>query len=246
MWLRLGESDASTMDFELIENNREVQEKWGVFPGFSNSDSNSHFKGAAVPQGRALLLSLVSSGWQICSAVILAAWSFSFLLIFWSWSFNRSCDFGATQSPSSKSHFYRNQLVIHCLLLAIAFYICRFTTLNWEEPRFFFRYRLSHQGSLLWLNATIEDPRTSLVAQTVENLPAVLETWVQSLGWEDPLEKEMETHSSILAWRIPRTEEPGGLQSMKSQRVGHDWMTDTFTFTSKHLYLEKQQYPLCS
>ena len=60
------------------------------------------------------------------------------------------------------------------------------------------------------------------MAQTVENLPAVLETWVQSLGWEDPLEKEMETHSSILAWRIPWMEEPAGLQSMGLQRVGHD------------------------
>ena len=47
----------------------------------------------------------------------------------------------------------------------------------------------------------------------------------RSLGWEDPLEKEMATHSSILAWRIPQTEEPGGLQSMRSQRVGHDWVT---------------------
>ena len=54
----------------------------------------------------------------------------------------------------------------------------------------------------------------SLVAQTVKNLPAMRETWVQSLVWEDPLEKGMATHSSILAWRIPWTEEPGGLQSM--------------------------------
>ena len=51
------------------------------------------------------------------------------------------------------------------------------------------------------------------------------ETWVGSLGWEDPLEKEMATHSSILAWRIPRTEKPGGLQSVGSQKVGHDWAT---------------------
>ena len=50
--------------------------------------------------------------------------------------------------------------------------------------------------------------RASLIAQLVKNLPAMQETWVQSLGWEDPLEKEMETHSSILAWRIPQTEEP--------------------------------------
>ena len=56
----------------------------------------------------------------------------------------------------------------------------------------------------------------------VKNLPAVWEIWVQSLGWEDPLEKEMTVHSSILAWRIPWAEEPGGLQSMASQGVGHD------------------------
>ena len=62
-----------------------------------------------------------------------------------------------------------------------------------------------------------------LVAQSVENLPAVQETRLQSPGQEDPREKEMETLSSILAWKIPRTEEPGGLQSMGLQRVGHDW-----------------------
>ena len=60
-----------------------------------------------------------------------------------------------------------------------------------------------------------------VVAQSVKN-PAMQETWDQSQGWEDPLEKEMATHSSILVWRIPWTEEPGGLQSMGSQRVGHD------------------------
>ena len=57
------------------------------------------------------------------------------------------------------------------------------------------------------------------MAQTVKNPPAMRETWVQSLGWEDPLEEGMATHSSILAWRIPWTEEPGRLQSMGSQRV---------------------------
>ena len=60
------------------------------------------------------------------------------------------------------------------------------------------------------------------MAQTVKNLPAVRETWVQSLGWEDPLEDGMATHSSILAWRTPWTEEPGRLQFIGSQRVGHD------------------------
>ena len=62
----------------------------------------------------------------------------------------------------------------------------------------------------------------SLVAQRLKHLPPMWETWVQSLGREDPLEKEMTTHSSILAWSIPWTEEPGRLQSMGSQRVGHD------------------------
>ena len=63
---------------------------------------------------------------------------------------------------------------------------------------------------------------TSLLAQMVKHLPAIWETQVRSLGWEDLLEKEMATHYSILAWRIPGTEEPGRLQSMGLQRVGHD------------------------
>ena len=62
---------------------------------------------------------------------------------------------------------------------------------------------------------------TSLVAQMVKNPPAMWETWVRSLGWEDPPEKGKATHSSILAWKISWAEEPGGLQSMGSQRVGH-------------------------
>ena len=61
-----------------------------------------------------------------------------------------------------------------------------------------------------------------MVAQTLKNLPAMRESWVQSLDWEDPLEKGMATNSSILAWRIPWTEEPGALQSIGSQRVGHE------------------------
>ena len=62
----------------------------------------------------------------------------------------------------------------------------------------------------------------SLVAQSVKNLPAVQETRARSLGWEDPLEKEMASHSSILAWKLSWTEESDGLQSMGSQRVGHN------------------------
>ena len=71
----------------------------------------------------------------------------------------------------------------------------------------------------------------SLVAQTVENPPAMKETWDQSLGWKDPLEKGMETHSSILAWRIPWTEEPGRLQSIGWQRVRHDWSDLAYSHT---------------
>ena len=71
-------------------------------------------------------------------------------------------------------------------------------------------------GSYIW---------TFLVAQMVKHLPTMRETRVQSLSWEDPLEKETATHSSTLAWKIPWTEEPGRLQSMGSQRVGHDLAT---------------------
>ena len=72
--------------------------------------------------------------------------------------------------------------------------------------------------------------QASLVTQMIKNLPARQETWEGSLGREDPLEKEMAAHSSILAWRIPWTEGLGGIQSMGSQRGGHDWATSTFTF----------------
>ena len=65
-------------------------------------------------------------------------------------------------------------------------------------------------------------PRGLPLAQSVKNSPATQETWVPSLGREDPLEKGLATHSSILAWRIPRTEQPGRLQSTGSQRVGHN------------------------
>ena len=65
------------------------------------------------------------------------------------------------------------------------------------------------------------------MAQTVKNLPAMQETWVQSLGQKDPLEKRKAAHSSILAWKIPWTDKPGGLQPIKSQRVRHDRRTNT-------------------
>ena len=86
----------------------------------------------------------------------------------------------------------------------------------------------THSSILAYRIPWIEEPGglpqawASLVAQMIKSLPAVWEIWVWSLGWEDPREKEMAIHSSILAWKIPWIEEPGGLQSIGSQRVGHD------------------------
>ena len=82
--------------------------------------------------------------------------------------------------------------------------------------------------------------RASLMAQWLNNPPAMQDTRVWFLGWEDPLGNEMATHPSILAWRIPWIEEPGGLQSTGSQRVGHDWATSLYyhvmlKFIKKHL-----------
>ena len=70
----------------------------------------------------------------------------------------------------------------------------------------------------------------------VKRLPAMWGTWVQSLGWEDPLEKKMATHSNTLAWKIPWMEEPGRLQSTGSQRVGHDWATPPSFLSLNHIY----------
>ena len=89
-------------------------------------------------------------------------------------------------------------------------------------PRFF----ISARGPFSFLNrASVCQRFISLVAQTVKCLPIMQETWVQSLGQEDPLEKEMATHSSTLAWKIPWMEEPGTLQSMGSRSVRQDWAT---------------------
>ena len=83
------------------------------------------------------------------------------------------------------------------------------------------------QGNFLepTFRVSVEAYRASLVAQMVNRLPTMWETRIQSLGWEDLLEKEMATHSSILAWKIPWMEEPGRLQSVGLQRVGDDWAT---------------------
>ena len=86
----------------------------------------------------------------------------------------------------------------------------------------------------------------SQVAQRLKHLPAMRENWDRSLGREDPLEKEMAIHSSILAWRIPWTEEPGGLQSMGSQRVGHDWATSLSLSRDNGLYQTRASRRLSS
>ena len=99
-----------------------------------------------------------------------------------------------------------------------------YVLLQWIFPTQGSKLRLLHL--LNWQGVLYHCPKkTSLVVQIVKRLPTMWETWVQSLGREDLLEKEMATHSSILAWKIPWTEESGGLQSMGLQRVGHDWAT---------------------
>ena len=74
---------------------------------------------------------------------------------------------------------------------------------------------------------------SSLATQTVKHLPTVRETWVPSLNQKDLLEKKMAPHSNTLAWKIPWTEEPGGLQSMELQRVGHDWATSLSSYMDR-------------
>ena len=87
------------------------------------------------------------------------------------------------------------------------------------------------------------------MAQRLKRLPPMRETWVRFLGWEDPLEKEMATHSSFLAWRIPWTEEPGRPQSTGSQRVRHDWATSLLQVVpllasnNKYYLMRRQDVP---
>ena len=102
---------------------------------------------------------------------------------------------------------------------------------KWQPTPVFLPGESQGQGSLvdchLWgrTESDTTEATQQQQQQTVKNLPVMPETWIRSLGWEDPLEKEMATHSSMLAWRILWTEEPDGLQSMGSQRVGHNRAT---------------------
>ena len=110
--------------------------------------------------------------------------------------------------------------------------MCRFHPSPWLG--------ISKEAVSLWAQNCLP-PTPHPVAQTVENLPVIQETRVQSLGQKDPLEKGMAIHSSILAWRISWTEKPGGLQSMGSQRVRHNWLL-TRTHTHTHTHRKKKNW----
>ena len=121
--------------------------------------------------------------------------------------------------------FYNSGVLYSTLEKAMATYSC---ILAWRIPETEEPGGLPSMGShsrtrLKWLSSSSIHSRNFPVAHTIKNLLAMQETRVWSLGQEDPLEKGMATHSSILAWRISETEEPGGLPSMGSHRVGHDW-----------------------
>ena len=98
----------------------------------------------------------------------------------------------------------------------------------------------------VWLQEGFVESWASLVALMVKNLPTIPQTWVWSLDQEDPLEKRMATYSSILAWRIPWTEEPSGLQSMGLQRVRHDWATNITTTCWKFCFGKVNLMVVCS
>ena len=100
--------------------------------------------------------------------------------------------------------------------------MCLYLFHQFYSTLIYFLPALPHTNSHLIINSLKSVTGASLMAQMVKNLPTMQEIEVRSLGWEDPLEKGMTTHSSILTWKIPWTEEPGGLQSMGSQKVRHD------------------------
>ena len=110
----------------------------------------------------------------------------------------------------------------------------RFSTIILKFYTISHRYLEVFTFSQKYLLKYTRNSRTSQVAQTVKNLPVMQETQLRSLGHEDPMEKGMGTHSSILAWRIPRTEEPSRPQSIGSQRIGHNWVTNTHTHTHEN------------
>ena len=126
------------------------------------------------------------------------------------------------RDDGTKLHWGNNWNAI--LFCKNAKHVCMSLSNNWLSKDLVAFYRVSMVGRILR-----QPPKISLVDQLVKNPPTMWKTWVQSLGWEDPLEKEMATHSSIITWRNTWTGEPGRLQTMGSQRVRHDWATNTFT-----------------
>ena len=112
-----------------------------------------------------------------------------------------------------------------CICVCVYIYMCIYHIYMIGEPGGLQSTELKRVGHDWETSLTSLLMRTSLVAQTVKRLSTEQETWVQSLGRKDPLEKETATRSSNLAWKMPWTEEPGRLQSMGSLRVGHDWGT---------------------
>ena len=111
-------------------------------------------------------------------------------------------------------------------------FCCENSCISWLLPSLELTLRMTWEAAVLDLSPQkiclikqFSTSGASLAAQLVKNPPAMRETWVRLLGWEDPLEEGMETHCSVLAWRIPWTDEPGGLRSTGWQRVRHDWAT---------------------
>ena len=114
------------------------------------------------------------------------------------------------------------KIILKSYVYIICFIVTESILVGGRDHTFPFQFSASSSVLGTWyiLNKNL---LIDLVAQMVKHLSTMQETGVQSLGWEDPLEKEMATHSSTIAWKTPWTEEPGRLQSMESQRVGHDW-----------------------
>ena len=130
-----------------------------------------------------------------------------------------------TEQSLGKAHMLTFCICLkNTFVLSLVISLSSFLTQDSYFREWFFKASLKQELDLT---------RASLVAQTVKNLPAVQETQVQSLGQEDSLEKGVATHFGILAWRIPWTEEPGGLKSMRSQRVRHNWETNSFIRLNK-------------
>ena len=144
----------------------------------------------------------------------------------------------ATSQGVSDCALYSGAMLLHSLYSPFWYFRCRTgrqAGTDWR-PSYVSKFQCHREGALyhaqqrlilffffFFSNIALAScfQWASLVAQMVKNPPAMQETWVWPLGWEDPLEEGMATHSSILAWRIPWTEEPGGPQSLESQRAGH-------------------------